>query len=122
MSDARLQVTDPQGLRVVPLDKAIFVIGRRTHGQPRVDRAGSHRDGHTEGQPLTGEVREGLRERLADQRPVARDVQVPLVGGLDDVRGAADRRGVVGATLRRSAGAQGPDKPRNRGVSMCSVL
>src|SRR5688500_14931535 len=30
MMDARLQVTDPNGRRVVPLDKAIFLIGRRT--------------------------------------------------------------------------------------------
>ena len=28
--DARLQVTDPSGRRVVPLDKALFIIGRRT--------------------------------------------------------------------------------------------
>src|SRR5687767_15322238 len=30
MMDARLQVTDPNGRRVVPLDKPVFVIGRRT--------------------------------------------------------------------------------------------
>jgi serine phosphatase RsbU (regulator of sigma subunit) len=29
-SDARLQVTDAQGRRVVPLDKPVFIIGRRT--------------------------------------------------------------------------------------------
>ena len=30
MTDARLQVTDSQGRRVVPLDKPVFIIGRRT--------------------------------------------------------------------------------------------
>ena len=30
MSEARLHVTDPQGRRVVPVDKALFTIGRRT--------------------------------------------------------------------------------------------
>jgi hypothetical protein len=29
MTEARLQVTDPQGQRVVPLDRPLFVIGRR---------------------------------------------------------------------------------------------
>ena len=30
MPEARLHVTDPQGRRVVPVDKALFTIGRRT--------------------------------------------------------------------------------------------
>ena len=30
MTDARLQITDSQGRRVVPLDKPMFIIGRRT--------------------------------------------------------------------------------------------
>jgi len=30
MTDARLQVTDSQGRRMVPLDKPVFIIGRRT--------------------------------------------------------------------------------------------
>jgi serine phosphatase RsbU (regulator of sigma subunit) len=30
MSDARLQVTDPQGRRIIPIGKPVFTIGRRT--------------------------------------------------------------------------------------------
>src|SRR5687768_5192711 len=30
MPDPRLHVTDPQGRRIVPVDKALFTIGRRT--------------------------------------------------------------------------------------------
>ena len=60
MSDARLQVTDPQGLRVVPLDKAIFVIGRRTAADLQLANADISRE-HAE------IARDGLRFLLRDR-------------------------------------------------------
>src|SRR5687768_3466342 len=60
MIDARLQVTDPNGRRVVPLDKAVFIIGRRTAADLQLVNADVSRE-HAE------IAREGLRFLLRDR-------------------------------------------------------
>src|SRR5688572_32860215 len=60
MIDARLQVTDPNGRRVVPLDKAIFIIGRRTAADLQLVNADVSRE-HAE------IARDGVRFMLRDR-------------------------------------------------------
>ena len=60
MSEARLQVTDPHGRRVVPLDKPIFVIGRRTAADLQLANADISRE-HAE------IARDGMRFLLRDR-------------------------------------------------------
>src|SRR5688500_12025417 len=60
MMDARLQVTDPNGRRVVPLDKAVFIIGRRTAADLQLANADISRE-HAE------IARDGLRFLLRDR-------------------------------------------------------
>jgi two-component system, NtrC family, response regulator GlrR len=60
MPDARLQVTDPQGRRIVPLDKSVFVIGRRTAADLQLVNADVSRE-HAE------ISRDGLRFLLRDK-------------------------------------------------------
>jgi len=60
MMDARLQVTDPNGRRVVPLDKAIFIIGRRTAADLQLVNADVSRE-HAE------IARDGVRFLLRDR-------------------------------------------------------
>src|SRR5713226_1314548 len=44
MSDVRLEVTDTLGRRVVPVEKALFTIGRRTESDLRVVSSDVSRD------------------------------------------------------------------------------
>jgi phosphoserine phosphatase RsbU/P len=60
MVDAQLQVTDGQGRRVVPLDKAVFVIGRRTAADLQLVNADISRE-HAE------IARDGARFLLRDR-------------------------------------------------------
>jgi len=60
MMDARLQVTDPNGRRVVPLDKAVFIIGRRTAADLQLVNADVSRE-HAE------IARDGARFLLRDR-------------------------------------------------------
>ena len=60
MSEARLQVTDTNGRRVVPLDKAVFIIGRRTAADLQLANADVSRE-HAE------IARDGLRFLLRDR-------------------------------------------------------
>ena len=60
MMDARLQVTDPNGRRVVPLDKAVFIIGRRTAADLQLLNADVSRE-HAE------IARDGVRFLLRDR-------------------------------------------------------
>ena len=60
MMDARLQVTDPNGRRVVPLDKAVFIIGRRTAADLQLVNADVSRE-HAE------IARDGVRFLLRDR-------------------------------------------------------
>jgi serine phosphatase RsbU (regulator of sigma subunit) len=60
MDEARLQVTDSQGRRVVPLDKPVFVIGRRTAADLQLVSADISRE-HAE------IARDGLRFVLRDR-------------------------------------------------------
>ena len=58
--DARLQVTDSNGRRVVPVDKAIFLIGRRTAADLQLVNADVSRE-HAE------IARDGMRYLLRDR-------------------------------------------------------
>jgi sigma-B regulation protein RsbU (phosphoserine phosphatase) len=58
--DPRLQVTDPSGRRVVPLDKALFIIGRRTAADLQLVNADVSRE-HAE------IARDGARFLLRDR-------------------------------------------------------
>ena len=60
MADARLQVTDTQGRRVVPLQKPVFVIGRRTAADLQIVNVDVSRE-HAE------IAREGVRFLLRDR-------------------------------------------------------
>src|SRR5215216_1434177 len=60
MTEARLQVTDTNGRRVVPLDKAVFIIGRRTAADLQLANADVSRE-HAE------IARDGLRFLLRDR-------------------------------------------------------
>ena len=60
MSDARLQVTDSTGRRVVPVDKPVFLIGRRTAADLQLVNADVSRE-HAE------IARDGLRFLLRDR-------------------------------------------------------
>src|SRR5918992_5432719 len=60
LMDARLQVTDPNGRRVVPLDKPLFIIGRRTAADLQLVNADVSRE-HAE------IARDGMRFLLRDR-------------------------------------------------------
>ena len=61
----RLQINDTQGKRIVPLDKPLFRIGRRTESDLRVSGVDVSRE--------HAEVEQGDNGRLAASRP-----RVPL--------------------------------------------